>query len=150
MTQLEKYCFAYNPKGEAVKVHDPTHWDDGKWVIPSSFDKLISDHWPAECSNTGGPLAVTRVLSNVARFFHPDICEATGKCSESSICSDDDQCKSTKPKASPAPCPDTVVRVPPPTEIKDIIKNVLKGPMANVNVTSVGGMANCTGAACAA
>ena len=74
MVQLTKYCFAYSPKGRATRVNDATHWGGAKWVVPAAFDKLSEDYWPGECAKDMGPMAVTLVLSHIARFFPDDIC----------------------------------------------------------------------------
>ena len=59
MTQLTKYCFAFEPKGKSTRVADLTHWAGAKWVVPSAFDKLVEEYWPDECAKVAPRTSAT-------------------------------------------------------------------------------------------
>ena len=120
LRRLEKYCHAFRPIGEPTFVQDPTHWDGGKWVVSSSFDLLINQYWPEECTK-GGPMEVTSVLSHVAAFHHPNLCAAVeaGPCSD--LC--DRQCEPSRPRN---PCTNCTGSGAGSSGSMDIVKQVIK------------------------
>ena len=79
LNSLEKYCYSFEPKGNATKIDDPTHWDGGIWQPPASFDGLCDHYAPTECT-ASGQLACPRMLQLIARQFHPHICDAIQTC----------------------------------------------------------------------
>ena len=89
MKALEKFCYSFNPAGEAKKMPDPTHWDGGMWKAPASFDPLCEEYEPEECTSTEcGKAPCPKLLSLIARQFHPHICDAVKTCGD--FC--DNQC----------------------------------------------------------
>ena len=79
LNSLEKFCYSFAPKGDAVKIEDPTHWDKGVWQPPASFDELCERYPPRECVAVG-PQACPRMMQLIARQFHPDVCDAIRTC----------------------------------------------------------------------
>ena len=79
LNSLEKFCYSFAPKGDAVKIEDPTHWDKGVWQPPASFDELCERYPPRECVAVG-PQACSRMMQLIARQFHPDVCDAIRTC----------------------------------------------------------------------
>ena len=90
LTNLEKYCYSFKPPGDVTKVPDPSHWDGGVWKLPASFDRLCDEFEPYQCKgSTCGKSPCPKVLSLLARRFHPHICDAVKVCPD--FC--DNQCK---------------------------------------------------------
>ena len=91
LVSLEKYCYSFKPPGEAVKVPDPSHWDGGAWKVPASFDRLCDEFEPYQCKGSNcGKSPCQKVLSLLARRYHPHVCDAVKVCAD--FC--DNQCKS--------------------------------------------------------
>jgi hypothetical protein len=95
LEQLEKFCYSFEPKGEAIKIADPTHWDGGVWQPPASFDQLCESYSPKDCEPCG-QLACPRVLQLISRQFHPNVCDAIKSCN--GFC--DNQCPSNSTAAT--------------------------------------------------
>lgn len=89
LKSLEKFCYSFNPAGEARKLPDSTHWDGGMWKAPASFDQLCEEYEPTECTASDcGKAPCPKLLSLVARQYHPHICDAVKQCGD--FC--DNQC----------------------------------------------------------
>ena len=51
LSNLEKFCYSFEPHGTSSKQTDPAHWDGGAWEVPSSFEPLWTTFAPAECKD---------------------------------------------------------------------------------------------------
>ena len=100
LNRLQKFCFSYQPRGEAKKTPDKNHWDGGEWTIPSSFEALCDSYAPHECSCTECSLVMQAVARQTSSRM---LCDAVMKC-PNPIC--ENQCPTDRALSG---IPDTII-----------------------------------------